>query len=90
MSVCGYTDYSSAQRTRMKNHFTAVYQAAEEGGYVAYAEEVPGAITQGETLDEARQISPRPSNWFWKLTAIRVGSNSLKRACNPRDDHGFR
>ena len=38
----------------MKNDFTAVYQAAEEGGYVAYVEEVPGAITQGETLDEAR------------------------------------
>jgi len=39
---------------QMKNDFTAVYQAAEEGGYVAFAEEVPGAITQGETLDEAR------------------------------------
>jgi predicted RNase H-like HicB family nuclease len=38
----------------MKNDFTAVYQEAEEGGYIAYAEEVPGAITQGETLDEAR------------------------------------
>ena len=38
----------------MKNDFTAVYQAAEEGGYIALAEEVPGAITQGETLDEAR------------------------------------
>ncbi len=39
---------------QMKNDFTAVYQAAEEGGYVAFAEEVPGAISQGETLDEAR------------------------------------
>jgi len=38
----------------MTNDFTAVYQEAEEGGYIAYAEEVPGAITQGETLDEAR------------------------------------
>jgi predicted RNase H-like HicB family nuclease len=38
----------------MTNDFTAVYQEAEEGGYIAYAEEVPGAITQGETLEEAR------------------------------------
>jgi predicted RNase H-like HicB family nuclease len=38
----------------MKNDFTAVYQEAEEGGYVAYVEELPGAFTQGETLDEAR------------------------------------
>ena len=38
----------------MKNDFTAVYQEAEEGGYIAYVEELPGAITQGETLQEAR------------------------------------
>ncbi len=41
---------------------TAVYEEApeSEGGgyvayaYVAYAEELPGAITEGDTLDEAR------------------------------------
>ena len=38
----------------MKNDFTAVYQPAEEGGFIAFAEEVPGAWTQGETLEEAR------------------------------------
>jgi predicted RNase H-like HicB family nuclease len=35
--------------------FTAVFEEAEEGGYVAFVEEVPGAISQGETLDEARE-----------------------------------
>ena len=35
--------------------FTAVYEPAEEGGYCAFVEEVPGAISQGETLEEARQ-----------------------------------
>ena len=34
---------------------TAVYEEAEEGGYVAYLAELPGANTQGETLDEARE-----------------------------------
>jgi predicted RNase H-like HicB family nuclease len=33
---------------------TAVFQKAPEGGYVAFVEELPGANTQGETLDEAR------------------------------------
>lgn len=33
---------------------TAVFQPAAEGGYVAFVEELPGANTQGETLDEAR------------------------------------
>jgi predicted RNase H-like HicB family nuclease len=38
----------------MQLEFTAVFQEAPEGGYVAFVEELPGANTQGETLDEAR------------------------------------
>jgi predicted RNase H-like HicB family nuclease len=37
---------------------TAVYEEipdSEGGGYVAYVEELPGAITQGDTLEEARE-----------------------------------
>lgn len=33
---------------------TAVFQPAAEGGYVAWLEEMPGVMTQGETMDEAR------------------------------------
>ena len=38
--------------------FTAVYEEVPEsdgGGYVAYVEELPGAITEGNSLQEARQ-----------------------------------
>jgi predicted RNase H-like HicB family nuclease len=35
--------------------FTAIYEKAEEGGYIAYVAELPGANTQGETLEEARE-----------------------------------
>lgn len=34
--------------------FTAVFEEAEEGGYIAYLEEIPGVNTQGETLEEAK------------------------------------
>ncbi len=37
---------------------TAVFEAVskeEGGGYVAYCEELPGAISQGDTLEEARE-----------------------------------
>jgi predicted RNase H-like HicB family nuclease len=37
---------------------TAIYEAvpeAEGGGYVAYVEELPGAISEGDTLEEARE-----------------------------------
>ena len=38
----------------MSLELTAVFCKAPEGGYVAFVEELPGANTQGETLDEAR------------------------------------
>jgi len=33
---------------------TAVFEPAKEGGYTCFVEEIPAAISQGETLDEAR------------------------------------
>lgn len=33
---------------------TAVFVRVPEGGYAAFVEELPGANTQGETLEEAR------------------------------------
>ena len=39
----------------MQFEFTAVFQEAPEGGYVAFVEELPGANTQGDTLEEARE-----------------------------------
>jgi predicted RNase H-like HicB family nuclease len=34
--------------------FTAVFQKVPEG-YIGYVEELPGANTQGDTLEEARE-----------------------------------
>lgn len=37
---------------------TAIYEEVPEsegGGYLAYTEELPGAISEGDTLEEARQ-----------------------------------
>jgi len=38
----------------MQLEFTAVFRKVPEG-YVAFVEELPGANTQGATLEEARQ-----------------------------------
>ena len=38
----------------MDNHFTAIFEKHEEW-WVAYVEELPGAQTQGKTLEEARE-----------------------------------
>lgn len=37
----------------MQSTITAVFEKVPEG-YIAFVEELPGANTQGETLDEAR------------------------------------
>jgi predicted RNase H-like HicB family nuclease len=34
---------------------TAIYQEAAEGGYIGYIAELPGANTQGETMEEVRE-----------------------------------
>ena len=39
-------------KTNMK--LTAVFVPDEEGGFIAYIEEIPGVNTQGKTLDEAK------------------------------------
>ena len=36
-------------------NLTAVFEKAEEGGYIAYIEEIPGVNTQGETISEAKE-----------------------------------
>ncbi len=34
---------------------TAVYVPAPEGGFTAFVEEISGAISEGETMEEARE-----------------------------------
>ncbi len=41
--------------SEQQNQFTAVFEPATEGGWIAWVEELPGAVTQGETIDEARE-----------------------------------
>jgi predicted RNase H-like HicB family nuclease len=33
---------------------TAIFEEAEEGGYIAFIEEIPGVNSQGDTLEESR------------------------------------
>ncbi len=38
----------------MKSEFTAIIEAAPEGGYWAVCPEIPGANGQGETINEVK------------------------------------
>jgi predicted RNase H-like HicB family nuclease len=37
-----------------RHELTAVFEPAKEGGYICFVEEVPAAISQGETIEEAK------------------------------------
>jgi len=34
---------------------TAIYEPCDEGGFIAYIEEIPGINTQGDTLEQAKE-----------------------------------
>ena len=38
-----------------KIEMTAVFEPCDEGGYLAYIDEIPGINTQGESLEEAKE-----------------------------------
>lgn len=40
----------------MKGELTIVFEPAHEGGFTAFIPEVPGAVSEGETIDEAREM----------------------------------
>ena len=43
------------QRFSPKRQFTVRYQEEEDGGYSGQCLEIPGAISQGETLEEFKE-----------------------------------
>lgn len=45
-----------AKKKTMNNIvMTAVFEPCDEGGFMAYVQEIPGINTQGETIEEAKE-----------------------------------
>ncbi len=40
-----------------KYRYTVLFEPAEEGGYVVTCPSLPGLVTEGDTLDEARAMA---------------------------------
>ena len=51
--------------TVMDVRFTAVFRKVPEG-FISFVEELPGANTQGATLEEARTNLEVAVSWPWK------------------------
>ncbi len=45
------------KRTKKIYNFTAIFEPAEEGGYVVYIPALPGCATEGDTFEEAEAMA---------------------------------
>jgi len=64
---------------------TAVFEPAKEGGYTCFVEEIPAAISQGETVEEAKANLPRCLEAGSRMPA-RAGREGAFAAGLARDD----
>ena len=57
---------------------TAVFEPCNEGGFIAYVQEIPGINTQGETIEEAKEnLADAVNLVFEEMRAtIKKGSTS--------------
>lgn len=69
--------------------FTAVFVEEPEGGYSAYVEEIPGANSQGETLQEAKENLKEAVSLVLETNKILSQKNILKGAKSHREPLRF-
>jgi predicted RNase H-like HicB family nuclease len=70
----------SEKRGDFMNQFTAIFTEDAGGGWVAQCAEVPSAITQGETLAEARKNLKAAIHYMLKIEAKSVLKGKSKAA----------
>jgi len=58
---------------------TAIFEPCDEGGYMAYIEEIPGINSQGETIEEAKENLTDAVNLMFEERRKNVDKNSRDR-----------
>jgi antitoxin HicB len=51
------THYNQSRHSMSDHRYTVLFEPAEEGGFVATCPALPGLVTEGDTLDEAREMA---------------------------------
>jgi len=57
---------------------TAIFEPCDEGGYIAYIEEIPGINSQGETIDEAKENLADAVNLLFEERRASQGKSKKK------------
>ena len=50
-------DYNQNRQAMSERRYTVLFEPAEEGGFVATCPALPGLVTEGDTLAEARAMA---------------------------------
>lgn len=58
---------------------TAVFEPCDEGGYIAYIQEIEGINSQGETIDEARENLSDAVNMMFNELRQKSLTNKTKK-----------
>jgi predicted RNase H-like HicB family nuclease len=61
--------------------YTVIFEAAEEGGYVVTVPALPGCVTEGETLEEAREMAKEAILGY--LEALQKGGEDIPTEREP-------
>ena len=69
--------------------FTAVFVEELQGGYSAYIEEIPGANSQGETLEETKENLMDALQMVLETNKILSQKNVLKGTKSHREELHF-
>jgi predicted RNase H-like HicB family nuclease len=62
-----------------KIEMTAIFEPCDEGGYIAYIDEIPGINSQGETLDEAKENLTEAINLMFEQRRVSRSKDQRKR-----------
>jgi len=61
---------------------TAIFEPSDEGGYIAYIEEIPGINSQGETIDEAKENLTEAINLMFEERRSSIVRDKKQRVKN--------
>jgi predicted RNase H-like HicB family nuclease len=61
---------------------TAVYEPCDEGGFIAYSEEIPGINSQGASIEEAKEnIADAINLMFAEIRASQTNKDIKENLC---------
>ena len=62
--------------------YSVIIEPCEEGGFIAYIQEIPGINTQGETIDEAKKNLTEAINLMFEERRADRNNNNKGRVKN--------